>query len=577
MERHSKKSVKVAQPDLYYGERDKLEEWLMQVELYITFEDSDITVKKKVPFAISYLRGRAQKWVSPFWKQHHDDDEDNVPWMDNFYKFKEEIRRMFGVTNETGKATRIIQHITQKKSAAEYSAQFRQYATETDWDDAALMTMYRRGLKENVKDELTRSGAALESLEDLEREAIRIDDDWYERAMEKRHDGGFTGGTGLGRSGFFPRPHSGAPRVDPYGPTPMELDAFERDGAGSRRPGRQNQNRKGQKKAFKCYGCGKPGHFARDCRSKDMVSRPQINVMERVSTKEPSMKEKVELTREAFENAVKKSEQAIDSEDRARGRIPEANVHPRWSDPALNGLFKRQEEVEKRIDARIAELEQEYEETKQKLRELIAEDDSGSDLGESSDQDQDRQLDPNEIRHSEDEWETLSDNPESCVPVSPRKKNSHEEEEQGVKKIPTEVTGDCRYDSLHPFHDKMHWTACSDNNCYTHYSDHQYAYLPRATCGNTQWNSCREDECPWHLVSKRVRKTFPGHGKEWQQWLNNPIQYDGIKEECSLPAWYYCLHPGCKRHRQEKTNKGLLPDSGKDWTLTAGAAVGKSM
>lgn len=158
------KNIKVAQPDLYHGERNKLEDWLMQLQLYLTFQGGAIPDKKHTAFAITYMRGRAQKWVNPFLKRYMDepDDEDNADvkqWMESFVRFKCEIRRVFGPSNESNVATRIIQHISQKKSAAEYTAQFQQYATQTDWDDNALMTMYRRGLKDNVKDELMRSGA----------------------------------------------------------------------------------------------------------------------------------------------------------------------------------------------------------------------------------------------------------------------------------------------------------------------------------------------------------------------------------------------------------------------------------
>ena len=41
--------------------------------------------------------------------------------------------------------------------------------------------MYRRGLKENVKDELIRSGASTITLDNTIVEAIRIDDMLYER------------------------------------------------------------------------------------------------------------------------------------------------------------------------------------------------------------------------------------------------------------------------------------------------------------------------------------------------------------------------------------------------------------
>ena len=48
--------------------------------------------------------------------------------------------------------------------------------------------MYRRSLKENVKDELMRAGMKIEDLDDLIRASIEIDDNLYERAMERRHD-----------------------------------------------------------------------------------------------------------------------------------------------------------------------------------------------------------------------------------------------------------------------------------------------------------------------------------------------------------------------------------------------------
>jgi hypothetical protein len=50
------------------------------------------------------------------------------------------------------------------------------------------MTMFKRGLKENVKDELMRSGARFDTIQTLVKVAIDVDDKLYERAMKKRYD-----------------------------------------------------------------------------------------------------------------------------------------------------------------------------------------------------------------------------------------------------------------------------------------------------------------------------------------------------------------------------------------------------
>ena len=50
------------------------------------------------------------------------------------------------------------------------------------------MTMFRRSLKENVKDELMRNSRIIDLLDILIRTAIDIDDKLYERAIEKKHN-----------------------------------------------------------------------------------------------------------------------------------------------------------------------------------------------------------------------------------------------------------------------------------------------------------------------------------------------------------------------------------------------------
>ena len=203
--------------------------------------------------------------------------------MESFARFTREITRVFGLSNEANIAIRVIQYLKQRKSAAEYSAMFQEYATQTDWDDVTLITIYRRGLKDNIKDELIRTGARLDDLDILIKESIEIDDKLFERQMEKKHDGGVRGFAGFEspRGHFQARDERRKQTSNPYGPMPMELNVFEKKG---RNKGKK-QYHKG-KKALKYYSCGKPGHYARDCRSRGMMPSPQLNIMERTSSSE---------------------------------------------------------------------------------------------------------------------------------------------------------------------------------------------------------------------------------------------------------------------------------------------------
>jgi hypothetical protein len=50
------------------------------------------------------------------------------------------------------------------------------------------MTMFRRDLKDNLKNEIMRDGRFISNMFDLIEVAIDLDDKLYERAMKKRYD-----------------------------------------------------------------------------------------------------------------------------------------------------------------------------------------------------------------------------------------------------------------------------------------------------------------------------------------------------------------------------------------------------
>lgn len=129
-------------------------------------------------------------------------------------------------------AERVVRHLIQRTLAADYAARFQEYANLTEWDDAALMTMFRRELKDNLEDEIMRDARSITDISDLIEVAIHLDDKLYERAMEKRFD------QPHGRAGTFFGPTPGYQQggtrsnqkyrnPDYRGPAPMELDSTQ--------------------------------------------------------------------------------------------------------------------------------------------------------------------------------------------------------------------------------------------------------------------------------------------------------------------------------------------------------------
>lgn len=133
-------SRRVGKPDFYHGDRGKLDDWLNQLDLYFMFEN--VAQNRRTLFAITYMRGRAQHWIKPRLTAHFQEEEDEEEIIVNFNNFKAAIRRVFGISNEKETAIRVIQHLQQKTSAADYAAKFQEYASITEWDDDALMVMF---------------------------------------------------------------------------------------------------------------------------------------------------------------------------------------------------------------------------------------------------------------------------------------------------------------------------------------------------------------------------------------------------------------------------------------------------
>ena len=288
-----KVTSKSNKPDIYNGERNKLESWLLQVDRYFHLEGDKIDDNDMVVWATTFLRGNAGEWVTPIIRRYMDDtieDTDNKNLVEDWDTFKAKMREVFSPFQETVIAEQKIQQLRQTHSAADYTTQFQQYQVVINWDNNALMRMYKQGLKPQVRKELMRSGTSISTLQELTNEAIRIDNELYGLQLEERlfAQGMRAPGSMNGNTRVYPkprrsypnqgRPRNNVPRIPgsyaTNGYEPMHLDNLNKG------PGRPKfQDKKQKKKNFNCYACGKPGHMARDCKSQGKVVR-QLNVLQ---------------------------------------------------------------------------------------------------------------------------------------------------------------------------------------------------------------------------------------------------------------------------------------------------------
>ena len=78
-----------------------METFLLQCDLYIWHNQDRFQTENEVMFVVTYLRGKAFKWIQPHLKDYLENtDTDREPetraTFANMESFKEKIRRMFG-------------------------------------------------------------------------------------------------------------------------------------------------------------------------------------------------------------------------------------------------------------------------------------------------------------------------------------------------------------------------------------------------------------------------------------------------------------------------------------------------
>ncbi|KAG1488037.1 hypothetical protein G6F54_012300 [Rhizopus delemar] len=159
-------NVRIPIPSSYNGERSAaiINLWLQEVERYLEF--NCVPQQRWLPYAITLLRGRAQKW----WNQLSQKNEESVTWE----KFKIDLEYAFKPSYSEQSARDRLASIKQTTSVSEYADAFQDILLDLPRvsDDEAL-DRFVRGLKNDVRIHVLTKEPR--SLEEANRFAIAYD------------------------------------------------------------------------------------------------------------------------------------------------------------------------------------------------------------------------------------------------------------------------------------------------------------------------------------------------------------------------------------------------------------------
>ena len=285
----SEMKIKISSPDKFLEKQRMLSSFLTQLDTYIHLNHTMFRKEAdKVLYASFYLRSDTLNWFkSTLWdyikneKKDHDDKTNEI--FISLEKFKKQIRIVFGTVDQKRTAEHKICNIVQKGAAATYAATFQRHAAYMNWDNTALTVQYYKGLKNFIKDEISRSERP-STLAKMIKKSVIIDNCAYKRSMEKSQKNyiSLKANKSHESTQYNNQPY--------YGPQLMEIDATFR----------RNQFQRGTKQVLKstrvkgnCYSCEKPEHFAHDCQISTKAFSPKKKTYV-TALKEPALKQPVQ-------------------------------------------------------------------------------------------------------------------------------------------------------------------------------------------------------------------------------------------------------------------------------------------
>ncbi|SOV09705.1 uncharacterized protein UDID_19292 [Ustilago sp. UG-2017a] len=169
------------EPEAFTGERGHLEPFLAQVDVFLRLNPGRfINDSNQILWFSTLLCGVAHQWFYP-----HLSAVNPPAWLVDYPLFVNQLCIVFGDPDRIATTKREIEVLSQTTPVANYLTQFRRLQMTLNWDEDAMAWFFYQGLKENVKDDLSRTGKPTD-LETLIQRSLEIDNRIAERISEKK-------------------------------------------------------------------------------------------------------------------------------------------------------------------------------------------------------------------------------------------------------------------------------------------------------------------------------------------------------------------------------------------------------
>ena len=180
--------LKIEKSDQFDKIKKKLRQWLTQMNVHFSAQFYQLEMKdNRIMLVISYLTDKTADWIQFYINKKFHSEEEKNKMFSSYKKFVKKIVTIFESVNSKKETECKLKHLKQKKSASNYTAEFRQIVSVLDWNDEVYVSLFYWELKNEVKNKLTKI-EWLNDLNDMIRIVVWIDNQFWKRQQEKRKE-----------------------------------------------------------------------------------------------------------------------------------------------------------------------------------------------------------------------------------------------------------------------------------------------------------------------------------------------------------------------------------------------------